>query len=96
MKNFLRHNIGQIIVGLVVAGSIAVFTAYAGVINKEIDSKVSKESVESMIIRQESNVDLIKKDIKHIEHLLEDQNIDFKERFERLEDKLDQLILNNN
>lgn len=71
-------------------------TAYAGQLNDRLDSKASKELLENTVIKQESNVDLIKKDIEHIEHMLENQNIDSKERFERVENKLDQLILKNN
>ncbi len=94
MKPFFKQYLSQIIVGLIVAGSIGLAAAYAGQKNEELDSKASKEAVENIVIKQQSNIDLIKKDINHIEHLLEDQNTDFKERFERVENKLDQLILN--
>ena len=84
----------QIIATLVVTGVIGILTAYANQKNEEIDGKASKESLEKTVIEQEASVELIKKDIDHIEHLLEDQNTDFKERFDRVENKLDQLIIN--
>ena len=94
MKIFLKKYLPQIIVGIFITVTAWLITAYANQINKEVDGKASKEMLENAVIKQESNVNLIKKDIKHIEHLLEDQNTDFKERFERVENKLDQLILN--
>ncbi len=96
MKKFFQKYFSHILIGIFTAVFLALAGSFVQAIDERIAEKVSLSQIEKIEITQQANLDLIRKDIEHIEKIVEKQYGDSKAQFEKIDAKLERLILNNN